>query len=90
MDENKRKTLREIGYEIPSSCFTCAHGEFNTLKSMSDLWGSCAIQEYQHLKHTGEKRRLSIYAGGRCGKFEQHAGKAAHIGSFQEFFKTGM
>jgi hypothetical protein len=88
MDESKRQVLQEIGYEIPSTCFTCKHGEFNNLKSLSDLWGTCAAQEYQHLKHTGEKRHLSVYAGGRCNKFEQHDGKSAHIGAFLEFFKT--
>jgi hypothetical protein len=88
VDENKRLKLIEIGYEIRPTCLTCAHGEFRLQEPMGN-WGSCLKHDYAHLKHTGERRRLSVYSGGHCSGYEEHRGKTAHIGTFLEFVKTG-
>ena len=57
MDLNKLAELRRIGYKIPRTCGLCTHGVF---VGKSDF-GGCAIQTYQHLKHTGPPKQLSIY-----------------------------
>lgn len=81
MDSNKRLELQKIGYEIPGTCGICKHGTFP-----KDSFGSCAIHTYQHLKHTGDRRQLSVYAHGRCDKFELDENKA-RLGLWQEFMK---
>lgn len=66
MDKNKLKVLREIDYVIPKQCQLCEHGTF---PSAGSPFGTCNIQTYEHLKHTGEPRQLSIYVGGSCSKW---------------------
>jgi len=81
MDANKRQELLSLGYSIPGTCGICKHGEFN-----KDTFGTCAVHDYQHLKHTGERRHLSVYAHGRCRDFELDENKA-RLGLWQEFVK---
>jgi hypothetical protein len=82
VDANKKQELLNIGYRIPGTCGICVHGQFN-----QDAFGTCAIHEYRHLKHTGSKRQLSVYVYGRCPKFELDGGKA-RLGLWQEFMKA--
>jgi hypothetical protein len=79
MDANKREELLRIGYSIRGTCGTCVHGHFN-----NDNFGTCVIHDYQHLKHTGGKRQLSVYAHGSCPKFERGR---SHLGLWEEFVK---
>lgn len=83
MDENKRQQLLAIGYAIQGTCGICKHGQFQP----NTAFGTCAIHAYQHLKHTGDKRQLSVYAHGRCPKFLLDDSKA-RLGLWQEFVKT--
>ncbi len=84
MDANKLKELQEIGYEIPATCGLCRHGDFRNLK-VGDPWGSCGVHQYQHLKHTGDKRQLSVHVSGRCGTFERDEARVAQLGAFGVF-----
>lgn len=83
MDKNKLKVLREIGYKIPQSCSLCQHAEFQ-----AGGWGTCKVQQYDHLKHTGPARQLSIFAGGWCPKFDPDEELVGNLGSWAEFVET--
>jgi hypothetical protein len=67
-DQNKLKKLNEIGYQIRPTCGICRFAEF---KDKSD-WGACFYEghTYQHEKHVGAPRRLSIHRSGYCPSFE--------------------
>lgn len=82
MDANKLEELRRIGYTIPRTCGLCVHGTF---VGASDF-GTCATRQYDHLKHTGPKRQLSIYRGGTCpDKFELDEVRASRLVAYIEF-----
>jgi hypothetical protein len=83
MDKNKLTELRSIDYKIPRTCGLCKHGVFVGVND----WGGCAIRTYDHLKHTGPPRQLSIYVGGSCSLFEEDARVANILGTFYEFLK---
>lgn len=84
MDANKLAMLRDSGYRIPKSCSLCKHGVFVGPSE----WGSCAVKAYEHLKHTGPKRQLSIYRGGACAdKFEPREQLDAILGPYSEFLR---
>ena len=82
-DGNKFAKLREIGYTLPITCGLCVMGEF---PDRGD-WGTCKIHRYQHLKHTGESRGVSIHRGGSCADAEVDGSKvmAASFGAHLEF-----
>lgn len=82
MDQNKLEVLRSIGYTIPGTCGLCKHGVFP-----QNEWGTCSVQEYQHKKHTGDPRKLSIVKSGSCSLFEKDETKIAVLGAFKEFVK---
>jgi len=79
VDSNKRLKLLDIGYRIAGTCGICQHGMF-----ANDSFGTCSLHTYQHLKHTGDARQLSVYAHGRCSEFQLDEQKA-HLGLWQEF-----
>lgn len=81
MDANKLKVLQELGYQIPPTCGICKHGEFKP----QTPWGTCKLHTYQHVKHTGDRRQLSIYQGGRCDKLEPDPSRVAKLERFAEF-----
>jgi hypothetical protein len=64
-DPNKFKKLREIGYEIPITCGLCTYSRWNRI-SGPVTWGTCRLHEYQHAKHTGPPRGVSIVSSGTC------------------------
>lgn len=80
MDANKLQVLRDIPYNIPRVCGLCCHGEFP-----NNDWGTCSRHEYQHRKHTGSPRQLSILRLGSCPSFEESPEKVAGLGAYQEF-----
>lgn len=80
MDANKLAELKRIGYTIPKTCGFCVHGDFVGTKD----YGACVKHEYEHKKHTGPQRFLSIYRGGTCSKFEQSDAKVPY-GRWAEF-----
>jgi hypothetical protein len=82
MDQNKVTKLRDVEYKIRPQCGLCRHGEFKTIK---DEFGSCLLHSYEHLKHTGAPRRLSVYRGGSCESYTPEAAKIAQLGAYLEF-----
>lgn len=80
MDTNKLKVLRGLPYSIQKTCGLCTHGVFP-----NNDWGTCQLHTYDHLKHTGEDRKLSIVRYGSCPSFEFHKPLEAMLGSFKEF-----
>ena len=82
MDQNKLNELRTIGFRIPKTCGLCKHGVF---VGASD-WGTCAVRTYEHLKHSGPPRQLSVYRGGSCpDKFDVDPARVAQLGAWAEF-----
>lgn len=82
MDADKARVLREIDYEINPCCGLCQHATF-----YDSFWGTCNINQYQHEKHTGEKRQLSINAAGVCPKFEALESAIEALHGYKEFVK---
>lgn len=86
MDANKLKVLRDIGYVIRPCCYFCV----NFCKGQVPGFGTCKAHQYQHEKHTGGPRDLSVHANGICadGKYEVHPDMTEAMGmAWQEFIK---
>jgi hypothetical protein len=81
VDANKLLVLQEIGYRIPGACSLCQHAAI----SPGQDWGTCGLYTYEHAKHTGPPRQLSIHRYGRCDKFEIAAGEEEQLGLFEQF-----
>jgi hypothetical protein len=82
MDANKLQVLRDLPYKIPAVCGLCVHGEFP-----NNEWGTCKAQQYDHVKHTGPARQLSIVKFGVCPKYTEDPAKMAQLGLFTEFLQ---
>lgn len=82
MDANKRLKLVDIGYEIKPTCSTCSHGRF---ENQHELFGTCKRHDYQHLKHSGGRRELSVFQGGSCNDHEFDATLDGILHGFREF-----
>ena len=81
MDKNKLAELKRIGYRIPKTCGLCKHGVFVGVNN----FGGCAIQTYEHLKHSEAKRQLSIFRGGSCSLFEESDQAPTILNAYHEF-----
>lgn len=81
-DANKFEALRDLNYTVQKVCGLCRHGRFP-----NNDWGTCSRSEYQHKKHTGAPRQLSIVKYGSCESFEIDESKQALLGAHQEFVK---
>ena len=79
MDRNKLKVLRDLGYKVLPTCGLCRHSSFP-----QNEWGTCSANKYQHLKHTGEMRDLSIHKSGTCPKFHADLALLEKLGGFYE------
>jgi hypothetical protein len=84
MDANKLQVLRDLPYKVQPVCGLCVHGVFPT---PNNDWGTCGVQQYEHKKHTGPARQLSIVKYGSCPNFEQDHAKTFQLGTFEEFLK---
>jgi hypothetical protein len=84
MDTN---ALKEIGYVIEPCCKLCVHSHF---PFQATNWGTCSNHDYQHLKHSGPKRELSITKYGRCSKFAASENVAVVLGSYVELFTGSL
>lgn len=80
-DENKFAKLREIGYSIQPCCGRCAFADLD----YCEVWGTCGKHKYQHLKHTGEKRKVSIHMFGWCKDFAVNPENPYLFGAHAEF-----
>jgi hypothetical protein len=81
MDGNKLVVLRDLGYSIQPTCSFCKHARFPSLTA----WGTCIQVSYDHLKHTGPARELSIHRSGTCSMFEKNESQVRMLGAFAEF-----
>lgn len=83
MDENKRKKLLLLGYEVAETCATCTHAK------LTDRFGTCQRHTYEHVKHSSPRRRqLSISAFGSCKDYVRDEVKSAvEVGAYIEFMK---
>lgn len=66
MDANKLVVLKQIGYKVHRTCGSCVNARFGR----GQVWSTCDIHTYQHEKHTGEPRHLSIHVAGECPSWE--------------------
>lgn len=83
MDANKLEVLRALPYSVQKACGLCKHGSF----APNTYWGTCNQTQYEHKKHTGPARQLSIVMFGGCKSFEADEVKKAQLGAYQEFLK---
>lgn len=83
MDNNKLKKLREIKYAILRCCGMCEHGKWNQVRTPNGPWGTCALHTYEHLKHSGPPRQMSIHQFGSCDDWTQASDH--NIGAWEEF-----
>lgn len=79
MDAAKLKVLQNLRYRILPVCGLCKHGWFPKTD-----WGHCENNTYEHEKHSGPPRQLSIHKFGGCWKF-QRKGNLDYLAGFQEF-----
>lgn len=73
MDANKRAALEAIDYVILDTCDSCDHARFAGCAE----FGTCDLYEYQHEKHTGHRRQLSIHRAGICARYARRTGAQA-------------
>lgn len=81
MDKNKLEKLRDVGYVVKKCCGTCIHQNFG----IASNWGTCAIHQYDHAKHTQTKRQLSIYIYGCCPDHEAEPFSVLNGEHYSEF-----
>lgn len=65
MDANKLQVLNDIGYHLPDCCEHCEFSSF----VRGELFGECLQFDYDHGKHTGRSRGVSIHRTGVCAFF---------------------
>lgn len=82
MDRRKLAVLRSIGYTFPATCGLCA---FMRRGTKDANWGTCMVHEYQHEKHSGDTRELSVNAFGSCGEFQPADESRELLGAYAEF-----
>jgi len=83
VDENKLKKLREIGYVVQGCCGLCKHSMFVSGR----LFGSCYKHSYQHKKHTGSERPLSITQSGLCFDYEFNENWRQHLHKYMDLME---
>lgn len=81
MDANKRLKLVEIDYTL-EACGVCAHSSFSSREAE---FGTCGLHQYDHQKHSGPVRDLSVHRCGRCPDFTPDAIDMHHLHAFTEF-----
>lgn len=82
MDKTKLKVLQDLNYTIRETCGLCTHGEFP-----NNEWGTCKAQSYEHEKHTGPPRQLSINKYGHCGQFLLDIDLRAGLGEYYQLIE---
>lgn len=85
MDTSKLTALRQAGFVIPQTCGLCLHGQFS---SPTSEFGTCNVLTYDHEKHTGPARHLSVYRHGGCRPlFSLDPEKEKQLGKWAEFIE---
>lgn len=86
MDANKLQKLREVGYVVIDCCAVCESGQFQG--GPAQRWGTCAVHQYEHLKHSENPRQMSVCAFGFCPQFKLSETQKALMGSWTQFMGT--
>ncbi|HEU5116103.1 MAG TPA: hypothetical protein VFT74_05440 [Isosphaeraceae bacterium] len=81
MDANKLQKLKDIGYVVRRTCDNCYYAEFN---HRADAFGECTLYTYEHKKHTGPARQLSINRNGTCPSHTLSDAQTALLHGFAE------
>lgn len=87
MDENKLKMLKSMDYKIDPCCALCVYGIF---RDPASAWGECCLFEYDHLKHTGQNRNVSVNRYGVCPLFVPSTTCSDRLDKFEEFFNANV
>lgn len=80
MDQNKAEALRAMRYKV-EACGMCEHADLNPLTD----WGTCRRFTYEHGKHTGDRRPVSINRHGTCPDFTPRETAPVLLHGFVEF-----
>lgn len=83
MDASKLEKLKQVGYAVNKSCYFCRYADIKSGR----LFGTCNFHTYNHEKHTGEPRQLSIVAMGTCKDYEADGLVTGLLEGFLEFVK---
>lgn len=83
MDANKLKVLQSLPYKIQKCCGLCSHGQLS-----ANGWGTCKVNDYEHLKHSDSNRKMSIMEYGYCPKFELKKNLQFVLCGFEEFLDS--
>lgn len=86
MDANKLQKLREVGYIVIDCCAMCEYGQFPG--GSVQRWGTCAVHQYEHLKHTDNPRQMSVCSFGFCPQFKVSETQRALMGSWATFMSS--
>ncbi len=81
MDKAKLKVLQELEFRIRPSCAFCVFSTFP-----NNDWGTCATNKYEHEKHTGEPRDMSIHKSGLCYTYMADHIKLNTLEGFAELY----
>lgn len=80
-DKNKLKVLQDINYKILRTCANCKHAELTEYNE----WGTCKVHKYQHGKHTGDDRGVSIHKSGTCKSHDYELMVTFRYGAHDQF-----
>jgi hypothetical protein len=90
VDENKRAKLIDAAYRVLRTCGNCIHSDILEVVGMSAVWGTCRRWRYQHNKHTGEPRPLSVNAAGTCSFHVLRRNAPIKLGGFTPFLEPEL
>lgn len=83
MDSEKFKVLKGIGYVVKETCSTCIHANIRA----GAMFGTCEKHSYDHQKHSGPPRQLSINRSGWCPDYVPSATRETELHRFSEFLE---
>lgn len=81
VDKRKLKVLRESGYVFGQTCGLCTF----VRPGKDGQWGTCTIHTYEHAKHSGPPREMSVSLFGGCSAFQPKDDIDERLGGFAEF-----
>ena len=84
MDKNKLKVLQDIDYKVQRTCGNCDWfvGDSYT---KSIMFSTCSKHTYEHKKHIGPERKLSVHRDGVCDKHEWNGNALNFMHSYSQF-----
>jgi hypothetical protein len=85
MDANKLKVLKDLPYVIRATCQTCVSANFPKDERLE--FGTCGKHLYEHQKHAGEPRELSIHRYGVCPHWSENRVATVKLGGYGQFLE---